>query len=254
MWCSRTCSLIIPAKNERENLAVLLDGIPRFVDEVLVVVGDSSDGTAEFAETHPAVDRVIRQRSKGKGAAMSRGLKESTSELIFFVDADGSMELEELESFAEALCNGGDLVKGSRFLPGGGSDDITPFRSLGNKALTTLANFLFEVSWTDLAYGYIGFRREALAELEVSHIDNKVPGKIALRRLSYGQGFEIETLLLCRASRRGLKIIEIPSWEKSRRYGSSNLNAISDGFRALAALLLERARSKRFKDEVEFNQ
>jgi hypothetical protein len=58
--------------------------------------------------------------------------------------------------------------------------------------------------------------------------------------MAYGQGFEIETLIFCRAVRRGLQVKEIPSWERERWEGDSNLKSIPDGIRALTALLVER--------------
>jgi hypothetical protein len=62
--------------------------------------------------------------------------------------------------------------------------------------------------------------------------------------MAYGQGFEIETLIFCRAVRRGLVVKEIPSWENNRWEGDSNLKSIPDGLRALTALLLERITNK----------
>ncbi len=248
-------SLVIPTRNEERNISRVLDLIPEFVDEIIVVDGNSTDNTIEFARTHPRNPAIKVQRSKGKGAALSLGFQHASGDHIFIIDADGSMDPAEVHVMSLTLDLGSDVVKGSRYLPGGGSSDLTPFRSFGNKFLTKWANLLFHGSWTDLAYGYIGFKRDALHYLELEYLDTKVPGALSRRGISYGQGFEIETLMCCRSLRRGLKVTEVPSWEGSRWEGDSNLVAIPDGIRALISLILERSRSKRvltFEDQ-DFN-
>ena len=238
-------SVIIPARNEGKNLPRILDSLPDGIDEVIVIDGNSSDDTVAVAEAHPRVSRVVVQRAKGKGAALSLGLRVATHEYVVMIDADGSMEVDEIPAFVAALDAGADVVRGSRYLPLGGSEDLTPFRSFGNKFLTGLANAFFDVKWTDLAYGYAAFRRSALEQMDVFYYDSKVSGLPFSRGMSYGQGFEIESLIFCRSARRGLTVVEIPSVEASRWHGSSNLKAIPDGFRALSAILVERARSRR---------
>jgi glycosyltransferase involved in cell wall biosynthesis len=245
MWNESRCTLIIPTMNEEENLRILLPKIPDFIDEVIVVDGNSQDGTREVAENSEIVSLVVSQKRKGKGAALSRGFLNSTGDYVFMIDADGSMDPSEISIFADALDSGASLVKGSRYLGKGGSSDITWFRSSGNLGLTTIANWLYNKKWSDLAYGFAGFRRKALIALEISYLDTKVAGKLSHRRMSYGQGFEIETLMFCRAVRRGMNVQEVPSWENERINGSSNLRAISDGTRALTALIVERIRSRR---------
>lgn len=245
MWNESKCTLIIPTMNEEENLKLLLPKIPQFIDEVIVVDGNSLDSTRDVAENSERVNLVVTQKRKGKGAALSRGFLNSTGDYVFIIDADGSMDPSELSVFASALEGGASLVKGSRYKSNGGSSDITFFRSSGNLALTKLANWLYRKKWSDLAYGYAGFKRNALIALEISYLDTKVAGKFSHRRMSYGQGFEIETLMFCRAVRRGFNVQEVPSWENERINGSSNLRAISDGTRALTAMIVERIRSER---------
>lgn len=242
-------SVIIPARNEGLNLPRILDSLPESIDEVIVIDGNSTDETVAVAEAHDRTSSVFVQRSKGKGAALSLGLRVATHEYVVMIDADGSMDVDEISSFVAALDAGADVVRGSRYLPSGGSEDLTAFRSFGNKLLTGLANTLFEVKWTDLAYGYAAFRRSALEQMDVFYYDSKVGGLPFSRGMSYGQGFEIESLIFCRSARRGLTVVEIPSIEASRWNGASNLKAIPDGFRALSAILIERARSRRIRLE-----
>ena len=242
-------SVIIPARNEGRNLPLILDSLPEGIDEVIVIDGNSTDDTVAVAEVHPRVSKVVVQRAKGKGAALSLGLRVASHDYVVMIDADGSMDTEEIPAFVAALEAGADVVRGSRYLPAGGSEDLTPFRSFGNRVLTGLANVLFDVSWTDLAYGYAAFRKSALEQMDVFYYDSKIGSLPFSRGMSYGQGFEIESLIFCRSARRGLTVVEIPSIEASRWHGASNLKAIPDGFRALSAILVERARSRRIRLE-----
>jgi hypothetical protein len=89
-----------------------------------------------------------------------------------------------------------------------------------------------------LAYGFLAISKELLNELRINHYDDNYS-----KNLKYGQGFEIETLMFCRAARRGINLMEVPSFEKDRIAGASNLRAIRDGVRVLVALFVERARS-----------
>jgi glycosyltransferase involved in cell wall biosynthesis len=239
MFNEKSVSLVIPAKNELASLPTVLDSIPPYVDEVIIVDGHSSDGTLEYAKSHPRVDKVVRQRSKGKGAALSTGFAHATMDLVAIIDADGSMDLRELEVFLKVIPRFG-IVKGSRYLEGGGSSDLTWFRSFGNKALTEIANRFFQQEWTDMAYGFAVFDRDLLQGLALTNYD--ALGSIFSHK-AYGQGFEIETLMFCRAARRGINLMEVPSFEKDRIAGASNLRAIRDGVRVLVALFVERARS-----------
>lgn len=239
MFNEKSVSLVIPAKNELASLPTVLDSIPSYVDEVIIVDGHSSDGTLEYARSHPRVDKVVRQRSKGKGAALSTGFANATMDLVAIIDADGSMDLRELEVFLKVIPRFG-IVKGSRYLEGGGSSDLTWFRSFGNKALTEIANRFFQQEWTDMAYGFAVFDRDLLQGLALTNYD--ALGSIFSHK-AYGQGFEIETLMFCRAARRGINLMEVPSFEKDRIAGASNLRAIRDGVRVLVALFVERARS-----------
>jgi len=217
-------SVIVPVKNEAQSLQQVLNDIPHFVDEVIVVDGHSKDSTFLLAESHSRVTRVLSQYSQGKGAALSAGFAVASGDLIAIIDADGSMNPNEMSSFISYFPEF-DIVKGSRYLDGAGSSDLTRIRSFGNQILTKIANVLFNQKWTDMAYGYVVFTREAVQSLALTNYDQL--GSL-LGHKSYGQGFEIETLMLCRAARRRMKILEIPSFENARIAGSSNLKAMRD--------------------------
>ncbi len=246
----RSISVVIPALNESKNIGHVLDGLPDFVTEVILVDGGSSDDTVAVAEAHRPDIKLIPQTTPGKGAAMVAGMIVSSSDIVVLLDADGSMNPAELQSMVEVLCEGADVAKGSRGLPGGGSMDFTPIRKLGNTVLTKIANVLYGVQWTDFAYGYFALWTDVLPVLNLASLledaDHPLESHDGLRHRprKLGHGFEIEALVFCRSARRGMKVVEVPSHEELRRHGTSNLKAFKDGVRVGLALLVERLRSR----------
>jgi hypothetical protein len=138
------------------------------------------------------------------------------------LDADGSADPAEIPEFVAALEGGADFAKGSRFLPGGGSADLTLTRQLGNGFLSGMANVLHGTHFTDLCYGYNAFWARVLPFISLD-----VPG------------FEVETLINLRVAEAGMRITEVPSYEADRISGQSNLNTFRDGWRVLKTILRE---------------
>lgn len=216
-------SLVVPTLNESDNLRHVLPLIPEWVAEVVIVDGRSTDDTIAVARRLRPDAKIVLERTPGKGAALNAGFRAATGSIIAAIDADGSMDPRELNAFLGQLMTGADLVKGSRFVQGGGTTDMEAHRKLGNWGLMTLVNILFRGRYSDLCYGYFAFWREALEVL-----DPDVPG------------FEIETQINVRALKGRLHVVEVASFEAERVNGSSNLNAIRDGLRILRVILRER--------------
>jgi len=221
-------SVIIPTLNEAGNLPYVLNTIPAWVDEVVLVDGRSTDDTERIARLlHPGV-MVIHELTPGKGAALRAGLYGASGDYIICLDADGSMDGSRLGDFRDALANGADYVKGSRFAPGGGSADITRFRRFGDGGICFLMRILFGARYSDATYGYFAVRADRRDHLGID-----------------SNGFEVETLINIRAHRAGLKIAEVPCFEGSRIHGESNLSAFKDGLRIARCILREKVRGHR---------
>ena len=218
----RRVSVVIPAKNEERNLGWVMRRMPTGVDEVILVDGNSSDRTIEVVLAIRTDTIVVNDREPGKGAALRAGFAAATGDYVVMLDADGSMDPVEIDRFVAALDAGHDLAKGSRFLPGGGTADISPLRQVGHVALLTFTNVLFGTRQTDLCYGYAAFRREAITPLSLD-----------------ARGFEIESQLFLRAISSGLSVTEVPSFEAPRRFGTSNLRTFRDGWRVLRSIIRE---------------
>ncbi|MFC5959083.1 glycosyltransferase family 2 protein [Streptomyces pratens] len=217
-------SVVIPAMNEAENLPYVFKTLPDWIHEVVLVDGNSTDNTVEVArELWPDV-KVVEQRGKGKGDALNAGFQACTGDIIVMVDADGSADGNEIVSYVSALVSGADFAKGSRFANGGGTDDMTFIRKLGNRILCGVVNRKFGARYTDLCYGYNAFWRHCLDKIDLDCT-----------------GFEVETLMNIRVVKAGLRVQEIPSHEYLRIHGTSNLRAVRDGFRVLGVILGERS-------------
>jgi glycosyltransferase involved in cell wall biosynthesis len=222
---SPSISLVIPARNEARNIAWVLEQIPDTVTEVILVDGNSTDVTLTTALSYRPDIRVVPQEGAGKGSALRTGFLAATGDVIVMIDADGSMSPQEIVHYLHFLSNGYDFVKGSRFISGGGSLDITRFRSIGNKFLLSVFNSLYDAQLTDLCYGFCAFHRRYLEHLKLS-----------------ATGFEIEAEMVVHAMQAGLRIAEVPSVEMPRRTGNSNLHAVRDGTRVLRTILRDHRR------------
>ena len=225
---------IIPAMNERENLPHVLPRIPKIVDEVILVDGNSTDGTIEAAlELMPTI-RIVQQEGVGKGAALRSGFEAATGDIVVMLDADGSTDPAEIPAFVYALLAGADFAKGSRFLHSAGTSDMPFHRRAGNQAFVQLVRMLYGGRYTDLCYGYNAFWRRVLPYLALD-----------------GDGFEIETMMNIRALRAGLRIIEVPSYEDRRVMGVGNLRTIPDGWKVLRTIVGERRRKPSVLEPLE---
>jgi glycosyltransferase involved in cell wall biosynthesis len=218
-------SVVIPTLNEAANLPHVMDRLPKGIHEVIVVDGHSTDDTIAVARQCRPDVVIIEQLGKGKGNALTSGFWATTGDIVVMLDADGSTDPAEIPRFVAALLTGADFAKGSRFVTGGGSDDITTIRRWGNKTLSFTVNRLWGVNYSDLCYGYNAFWRRCLPFVAPDC-----------------NGFEVETLINIRAARASLIIHEVPSYEHQRRHGESNLNAWRDGLRVLRTIGAERLR------------
>jgi glycosyltransferase involved in cell wall biosynthesis len=216
-------SVVIPALNEERCIAWVLGRLPDIVGEVILVDGRSTDRTIEIARAIRPDLKLVLEPAPGKGAALRAGFAAATGDYIVMLDADGSMDPEEIEGFVNALQDGLEFVKGSRFVQGGGTADMSLIRRFGNGALRAAVNRLYRTNLSDLCYGFIAFRRDRLSNLRL-----------------HSDGFEIETEMTVRAVTARLRIGEVASYESPRRHGTSNLHAWRDGRRVLRTLLRER--------------
>jgi glycosyltransferase involved in cell wall biosynthesis len=224
-------SVVIPALNEERNLPHVAARMPTDVDEIIFVDGKSWDNTADVArQLWPDGVHIVQTRT-GKGNALACGFAQASGDIIVMLDADGSTDPAEIPQYVGALISGADFAKGSRFIQGGGSADITRWRRFGNRGLNTLFNLAFSTNYTDLCYGYNAFWRHCLDSMRLPDL--------VTAQAQWGDGFEIETLINVRVAANQMKIAEVCSYEASRIHGASNLNSVRDGMRVLRTIRRE---------------
>ncbi|HEY0001287.1 MAG TPA: glycosyltransferase family 2 protein [Actinoplanes sp.] len=229
-------SVVIPTLNEARNLPHVFAALPEGLHQVVLVDGGSVDGTVEVARQLRPDVVVVQQTRTGKGNALATGFAACTGDAIAMIDADGSTDPAEIHRFIQALTDGAEFAKGSRFGKGGHSHDITPLRRVGNEGLNLVVNTLFGTKFTDLCYGYNAFWRRVVPVMDLPATDLPRP---ADGRKLWGDGFEIETLINIRVAASGARVREVSSIEHLRIHGTSNLNTFRDGARVLRTIVSE---------------
>jgi glycosyltransferase involved in cell wall biosynthesis len=214
-------SVIICAKNEAVNLPYVLPKIPPWVDEIILVDGNSHDHTVEVAKKLCPTLRVLLQPNNGKGDALKYGVKNARGELIVTLDADGSTDPDDLPRFIQPLLDGFDFTKGSRFL--GKHLRMTVYRRFGNWVLVRTTNLLFRTKYTDVCSGYNAFRKDAFSKLNLIH-----------------DGFEMEQEMNVKIKKTGLNVKEVGCIDKGRNSGASKVISAKQGFKDFMVILKER--------------
>ena len=211
-------TVVIPTYNERANLGPLVRDLLGLRPDlsVLVVDDNSPDGTGRVADELTAetgrVSVLHRPTKAGIGPAYVAGLARALvgdADWIVCMDADGSHRPVDLPKLLDALGEA-DIVLGSRYVAGGGTEGWPLHRRLLSRFGGTYARRLLGVQVADLTGGFKAYRREALARLDLA----------AVR--SDGYAFQIETTW--QAIRRGLRVVEVPITFTDRVAGRSKLS------------------------------
>jgi dolichol-phosphate mannosyltransferase len=212
--------IILPTVNERENLPRLaqkLLSLPVGVD-VLVVDGNSSDGTGkiadELAAQHPEIHALHEQKKNGLGRAYIAGFQwalERSYEYIFEMDCDFSHNPDDIPMFLEAAKNqDADLVLGSRYSGGVRVVNWPLKRLMLSRSAGIYVRIVTGMPFTDPTGGYKCFRRRALQGINLDEVQ------------SNGYSFQIE--LTHKLWRQGYKIVEVPIIFTDRAEGHSKMS------------------------------
>lgn len=162
-------SVVVPTLNEAKGIRKTMDLIPKFVDEVVVVDGNSKDRTREIATECGA--KVILEKRRGYGRAFKTGFESCTGDLIATADGDGTYPIELLEEISTHLMqNDLEFVSCSR-LPLQDRKSMEPVNYIGNYLMTQAASVLWVHRFDDILSGMWVFRRSCLAKLDL-HSDS----------------------------------------------------------------------------------
>ena len=185
----------IPAYNEEQNIAKIINDIKKITDSIIVCDDGSTDSTAKIAEEHGAIV-ISHQKNKGYGASInSLFLKAKEMETAIFVtfDADGQHRVEDIPTVTKPIIdNDADVVIGSRFLDTK-SEEMPNYRKAGIKIITKVTNLSIKEKLTDSQSGFRAYNRKALHEIMLSD-----------------EGMGVSTEILIKASNLELKIAEVP--------------------------------------------
>ena len=213
---------VVCTLNEAPNLIHVLPRIPAYVDEVLLVDGHSTDGTVELARSLRPDIRVLYQEGSGKGEAMRYGVEQAAGDIIVMLDADGETDPQDMAKFIEPLMQGSDWTKGSRFTTGWKHKPL--HRLLGNFVIANTCNVLYGTRFSDLCSGYNAFWKNVLDRAYLWSDD----------------GWNYEPLMIARALRAGLKVVEVPQTFRGRVGEESKLGSWGQGTTAIRVLFRER--------------
>ncbi|MEQ1702372.1 MAG: polyprenol monophosphomannose synthase, partial [Ilumatobacteraceae bacterium] len=211
--------VVVPTFNERENIVDLLTALRREVPEAdLMVVDDlSPDGTGELADAAAAemgrVTVVHRQGKPGLGAAYRHGFNlafDAGYDAIVSMDSDFSHDPAVIPTMLRLLGEGADVVIGSRYVAGGGTQDWPLRRRLLSRWGNRYTGFLLGAKVRDCTAGFRGYRAEVLKSID--------PGSTG------AEGYAFLTELTRRLARSGAKIVETPILFKDREKGTSKMS------------------------------
>jgi dolichol-phosphate mannosyltransferase len=210
-------TVVVPTYNERENLEGLVQAVLPFGYRLLIVDDGSPDGTGTLADTlaaaHRLVEVVHRPVKEGLGPAYAAGFEYAQTkeaQVICEMDADFSHDPTDLPRLVDAVASGdADLAIGSRYVPGGSTPDWPIHRRVLSQGGNLYARLMLGLRVRDATAGFRAFRSGLLAELHAETCE------------ASGYGFQVE--MAWRATRLGLRIVEVPIVFRDRVYGESKM-------------------------------
>ncbi len=222
-------TLLIPTLNEIDGMKAIMPKIKKeWYDQLLIVDGQSTDGTIEYARKmgYP----IVIQQKKGMRHAYMEALPFITGDVILTFSPDGNSIPELIPACIHKMKEGYDMVIVSRYADGAKSYDDDAVTAFGNKLFTTLINLLHKGHYTDAMVMYRAYKKSLISELDLDKdASYELEEKLFRTTVSW------EPLLSIRAAKRRLKVTDIPGDEPARTGGTRKLQVLRWG----AAYLFE---------------
>ena len=213
-------AVIIPAYNEEQTIAAVVNEFRTALPEAKIYVGDNNSQDETGRRARDAGAEVIFCSRKGKGNAVRKMLEEVEADIYIMIDADQTYSASNVrELIAPVLQGKADMVIGVRKQLSKKAFSMS--HRIGNRILTTVINLFFRVRLKDVLSGYRIISKRMVADL-----------------MLLAKGFELEVELTIRALQEGYTIIDIPSEYRHRPKGSvSKLSTWGDGFLILYTIM-----------------
>ena len=207
-------TLIIPAKNESENIGIVIDQIEKLSLNYFIILNKKDNKTFDAIKNK---DKIIFQDLYGFGNAILSGIKNLKTKYFCIFFSDGSTNPDEITLLYNHLKKtNSDFVFGSRYLNNASSDDDTIITYLGNKIFSFLGKALFNLKISDILYTFVIGKTNCIKELNLKSHD-----------------FSLCVELPILAKKNKFEITDYPCHERSRISGKKNVNELIDGFKIL---------------------
>jgi glycosyltransferase involved in cell wall biosynthesis len=215
-------TLFVPTLNEAAGMKQIMPRVkPEWCDQILVVDGNSTDGSADYAR-QMGYDVLIQKR-KGIRHAYIEGFPLVKGDIVITFSPDGNSIPELIPELVAKMEEGHDMVIASRYFQGAKSEDDDFLTGFGNWLFTTVINVLHGGHYTDAMVMYRAYRTNLFTELDLEKEASYAPEKLA------GTVMGIEPLLSVRCAKRKLRVAEIPGDEPPRLAGDRKLQVVRWG-------------------------
>ena len=213
-------SVVIPTLNEAGNILEALETLDRelsFPKEIIVVDGNSTDGTIEIVKQTNC--KLIIEPRRGYGLALRRGMKEAKGDVVIMVDGDGTYEFKHVNRLLQRMTEtDAEMCLATRMYDPDKAMGL--FNFVGNKIITFCFNMFYKQSLSDSQSGFRAISHSAIEKIDFKETD-----------------MAFATEMLIKFAQKGFKMVEIPSAYKIRKYGKTKLRPINSGIEIFASML-----------------
>ena len=205
-------SVVIPTLNEAGTILEILTTFKKELTqptEIIVVDGDSSDGTKEIVKD--ANCRLIIEPRRGYGIALRTGMKHAKGDIIVMVDGDGTYEVRHVNLLLDKLAKSkAELCLATRMYDPNKAMGFMNF--VGNKIITFCFDFFYSQFLSDTQSGFRAISRSAIEKVDFKEED-----------------MSFATEMLVKFAKKGFRMVEVPSTYKARKYGRTKMRKIKAG-------------------------
>jgi glycosyltransferase involved in cell wall biosynthesis len=213
-------SVIIPTLNEAGNILeelITIDKELAYPKEIIIVDGDSTDGTKEIVKDTDC--KLVIEHRRGYGLALRTGFKHAKGDIIVMVDGDGTYEVKHINLLLEAMIkNEAELCLATRMYDPNKAMGFMNF--VGNKIITFCFDFLYKQFLSDSQSGFRAISRAAIEKVDLDQDD-----------------MAFATEMLVQFAKKGFKMIEVASTYKARKYGKTKLRKIKSGIEIFTTMV-----------------